>query len=227
MAVIYKATNIINGKSYIGVANDFEKRKRQHKNSAKREDGYYFHRAISKHGWDSFEWFIIKFSDDMEELLIEEQHLIEEQGTHYLRNGYNLTLGGEGHLGHKHSEETRRKLSIKASLRPVTEERIEVLRKNAREMKRNGHTNEAKAKISAAHKGRKFSTLHRQKIGENTKKQTFFADPEYREKMRKSCTGKKRTPEQKERYRQAALNRTPEHKEAIRLAKLAKKEQSS
>jgi len=33
--------------------------------------------------------------------------------------------------------------------------------------------------------------------------------------MRKALTGKKRTPEQRERYRQAALNRSKEHQDKI------------
>lgn len=224
MAIIYKATNIINGKSYIGVTTNFENRKIAHKNSAIREDGYYFHRAIAKHGWDAFEWSIIVTSDDMQELLIEEQNLIEKLGTHYLRNGYNLTLGGEGHLGHVHSPETRQKISEKAKARPMTEARLEVLRKNAQGMKGRGHTEEMKEHLRAVNTGKKRSPETCRRIGLSTKKKTFFKDPEYREKMRVACTGKKRTPEQKENYRQAALNRTPEHKEAIRLAKLAKKE---
>lgn len=57
--IIYKATNKINGKVYIGqTEKDLEWRKNKHKQDSKRIDTY-FYRAINKYGWDNFEWEVI------------------------------------------------------------------------------------------------------------------------------------------------------------------------
>ena len=108
---IYKATNEINGKSYIGYAvYGMEDRKGDHKNSANREDGYYFQRAIKKYGEENFHWIILEHGVTDFELLKElEIYWIEKFDTFY--HGYNLTKGGDGSLGLHHSEETKRKIS--------------------------------------------------------------------------------------------------------------------
>ena len=55
MGVIYKVTNLKNGKIYIGQTNDFQRRKREHLNAAKKEkDNYLFHKALRKYGEESF-----------------------------------------------------------------------------------------------------------------------------------------------------------------------------
>lgn len=205
MAVIYKATNTVNGKAYIGHAIDFEKRKQTHYNKAKRGGKEYFYNAIRKHGFDAFEWTVLKENATLED----EKELIEQYGTY--ENGYNLTMGGEGKLGYKVSEKTKQKLSEAGKKQKVTEKQLKILRENARRMKENGHTDEAKRKISEAHKGKVFTEEHKRNISKNHAAHkasgAYYQSPEYKEKQRKSQLGKTRTPEQKERYRQAALKR--------------------
>ena len=55
--VIYKVTNSINGKVYVGKTYNFEKRKREHIYDI--EDNLPFHRALKKYGIDNFVWEII------------------------------------------------------------------------------------------------------------------------------------------------------------------------
>jgi group I intron endonuclease len=123
---IYKATNNITEESYIGYATvDLKVRKRNHKSSTNRGDGCYFHNAIRKYGWNNFRWILLEQGVMDFEILKElEIYWIKEFGTKY-PNGYNLTDGGGGIYGHKHSEETRRKLSeVKKGKKrgPVSEE---------------------------------------------------------------------------------------------------------
>lgn len=209
MGVIYKATNISNNKSYIGYAVNFEKRKKSHQWCAEKDKrSQYFYNAIKKYGWENFDWTIIKEDASLED----EIRLIEEHQTYYVHGkGYNLTLGGEGKLGFITSDETRDRISKSLRGKPVSEERLAILRANGQRMKEMGHSEETKQKISTAHKGVKKSEEHKLNISLNhaARKETgsFYHSEEYKEKMSKSLKGKVRTPEQRERYRQAALNR--------------------
>lgn len=94
---IYKATNKINGKSYIGQAVNFSKRKNEHLHV---RDDYHdpnsiFHKALDKYGADNFEWEIIgaipgkPFADAFE------RNMIKKHNT-FKPNGYNMTKGGDG-----------------------------------------------------------------------------------------------------------------------------------
>lgn len=118
---IYKATNTVNNKSYIGFDSTWPKRIAAHKSEAKLSTAASkpFYRAIKKYGWESFTWEPIYQSPDRDHCLTEmERYFINEYRTfvgHDDCNGYNLTLGGEGTFGHIKSHETiethRRKLT--------------------------------------------------------------------------------------------------------------------
>lgn len=95
--VIYKATNIINGKVYVGKTYNFEKRKREHIYDI--DNDLPFHKALKKYGVDSFKWEIIDYASTDEEIREKEIFWIKELNTciHSPNsNGYNITLGGEG-----------------------------------------------------------------------------------------------------------------------------------
>lgn len=91
--IIYKATNTINGMSYIGqTIFTLDERRMKHE---RRDDKSYFQNAIESHGKDIFEWEVICECSTPEELSEKEVFYIEHFNT--LRpNGYNLTKGGEG-----------------------------------------------------------------------------------------------------------------------------------
>lgn len=120
MAVIYCATNKINGHKYIGFDVKWPYRKSAHKSAAKHKSKLVFHNAIRSYGWENFEWEVLEQSDDKEYLLNErERFYIEKYNTFYLNEqGYNMTMGGEATLGHVMSEETKRKISEKKKGKP-------------------------------------------------------------------------------------------------------------
>lgn len=94
---IYKATNKINGKSYIGQSIDFEHRKHTH---IHRRDKYcdpnsLFHKALDKYGEENFEWEILAEIPGKEFANAFEREMIRKYNT-YKPNGYNLTKGGDG-----------------------------------------------------------------------------------------------------------------------------------
>ena len=91
---IYRATNTINGKVYIGFDSNWPKRKSEHKTVSKHAQ-FKFYNAIRKHGWDNFVWDIIYQSLDHDHCLdVMEQYFIDQYDS--ICNGYNSTRGGAG-----------------------------------------------------------------------------------------------------------------------------------
>jgi hypothetical protein len=96
--IIYKVTNKINLKVYIGQTTmPLKLRKASHKCAAlTSHSNSYFHKAIRKYGWDSFEWVELYQCSSKEELDIKEIEYIVEHDCHASSGkGYNLTKGGD------------------------------------------------------------------------------------------------------------------------------------
>lgn len=106
------ATNRVNGKQYVGqVVGRLEKRKQKHLCDAITiHKSSYFSRAIRKHGFDSFDWEILHDGiTDIDFLNRLEIFYIGYYDTY--NNGYNLTLGGGGSVGYKHTKKSLKKMS--------------------------------------------------------------------------------------------------------------------
>jgi group I intron endonuclease len=109
--IIYKATNKNNQKVYIGLTiRELPVRIIEHKHKMKLYD-YYFYKALRCHGFDSFTWEVIDKADNFDELKEKESHWISFYKSNINKFGYNSTEGGEGMIGFKHSEESKRKTS--------------------------------------------------------------------------------------------------------------------
>lgn len=106
MIGIYKVTNNINGKVYIGQSINIEKRWKNHINhsfnNSYSDYNSVFHKAIRKYGIDNFNFEIIE-ECKKEELNKQEKYWIKYYNS-YLGfencNGYNMTLGGETSNAH-------------------------------------------------------------------------------------------------------------------------------
>lgn len=89
--IIYKITNTVNNKSYIGqTRQSIQFRWNQH---TSKKDNTYFHNAIQKYGKDNFTIEILE-ECDVSELNEKEIFYIAKYDT--FKNGYNLTIGGDG-----------------------------------------------------------------------------------------------------------------------------------
>lgn len=171
--LIYKAT--INGKSYIGLFSGkyLSKRKREHKNDALcKRDNTYFHNVIRKYGWQNVDYEILEnYIQDFELLKEKERFYILKYDT-YRPNGYNMTLGGDGAFGYKHTEEAKKKIGIKHKGKIVSEESIQKFRSTIK-----NYTQEKKDLIhknrSKAHIGRSCSEEKRRKISNTSKGRVF------------------------------------------------------
>ena len=103
MALVYCATNKVNGKKYIGItAHSLKRRIDGHLSRARSVDGTKFHHAIKKYGPENFQWVILCEGISFEEAKIKEQEYIKSYNSCFLisdGHGYNTTLGGDGTLG--------------------------------------------------------------------------------------------------------------------------------
>ena len=98
MQGIYKITNQINNKCYIGKSNNISRRFRDHKRlafqSGHKEYNKALYIAFRKYGLDNFTFEIIEELEDYS--LSEEREIYWIKYYHSYENGYNETLGGDG-----------------------------------------------------------------------------------------------------------------------------------
>lgn len=96
---IYKITNLVNGKCYIGqTSQNIRKRWRDHINTSNEKNSNYYnyplYKAFRKYGINNFKFEIIE-ECNVNELNEKEIFYIEEFNSY--KDGYNQTLGGGGH----------------------------------------------------------------------------------------------------------------------------------
>lgn len=96
--IVYKATNQVNSKMYIGyTVRTLQKRKTQHLHDAKHHRyKSVFHRAIRKYGDDVFEWIVLHAVDNEDVVKQLEIDEILKHKSLITENGYNMTQGGTG-----------------------------------------------------------------------------------------------------------------------------------
>ena len=91
--IIYKATNIITGESYIGATtNSLKKRKLDHIERALRKEDGKFQEAILTYGIESFEWTLVDTAYTFNELAEKEKKYILNYSSK--EDGYNTDSGG-------------------------------------------------------------------------------------------------------------------------------------
>jgi len=102
--IIYKVTNKVNGKIYIGKTKQpLSKRKAAHYERVKYNSVTNFHNALRFYPKDNFIWEIeIKCKDDIE-LNQYEMYFIKKYNTY--KDGYNMTEGGDGGFTYKVGDE--------------------------------------------------------------------------------------------------------------------------
>jgi group I intron endonuclease len=93
--LVYKITNTVNDRIYIGLTTcDLKKRWKEHKSAAKTGSEKPLYRAMQKYGVDKFHIEVAYVASSIEEMRQVELKLIDELGAHTAVNGYNLTDHG-------------------------------------------------------------------------------------------------------------------------------------
>ena len=157
MHYIYKITNLINGKIYIGQTINAEKRWKEHQSISRRDNKpQYIHRAIAKYDVNNFIFEVIDFAANQFQADCLEQNYILQLNTMNGKNGYNQSFGGQVSSpmkGRKHSQSTKDKISaINKGMLGIN--------------KGKKFSKETRKKISIAKKGITFSEEIRKKIGD-------------------------------------------------------------
>jgi len=147
---IYEHINLFNKKKYIGQT--VQKKGFRYLSNYKRHP--YFYNALKKYGFENFETKIIDSAQNKEELDEKEDFYIKKFNTLDSNFGYNLRHGGSNG---KHSEKTKKELSIKTKERyeeyPEIKEQIS---KSLKEYyKENPVSKEKRNKLSESLKGKK------------------------------------------------------------------------
>lgn len=120
---VYKITNKVTGKVYIGITNQGAgARYRHHWYEARIGESAPIHRSMAKYGEENFTLEILETVDTYDELKEREKYWIKFYNSMDRSKGYNLTEGGDGTFGRLHSEETKEKIRQKAIGRKASEE---------------------------------------------------------------------------------------------------------
>lgn len=158
---IYMITNKINGHMYIGGSIDIKRRFNDHK-QGKNIKTSPIDKAIRKYGENNFTYQIItQLPPDWSVIGEHEKYWIKFYNTFNNPNHYNLTEGGGGSCGYKHSDENKRKMSEnncrywKDKILPK-----ETRKKISESLKGKHHSDETKHKISEANKGKWIRENH-------------------------------------------------------------------
>lgn len=193
--VIYKTTNLVNGKQYIGKDT---KNKPSYLGS-----GVILKKAIKKYGKENFKKEIIEVCSTHEELKEREEYWLNyyDAGVNEMfYNKHNHSYGGpifsnmsietrekkrNALLGRKRSEETKRKIGDARRGKPLS--------------------NETKLKMSNSHREKPKSEKHRQSISESHMGKTL--SQEHKQSIRDSLRGRIASEETKQKMRESQLAR--------------------
>lgn len=195
MHCLYKITNLVNNKIYIGQTNNLNRRWQAHKNAAlKNKPEQIIHFALIKYGLENFQFEHIatcKTWDDaneVETILVIQENSLSPNGYNVTRGGYNapktdewkqamknwhasLSFEEREEISKKQSEATLKQISEKghpAQGRIVTQETRELHRKIRLENPIE-YTEEIRQHMSKAHLGIKDTEVTKQKKSESAK----------------------------------------------------------
>jgi len=210
---IYKITNIINDKCYIGqTAGDKKCRWNGTLNDARSHYNRHFYRAVNKYGAENFKIDIIKKCSE-DELDDWETYYISYYNSTDRRYGYNMESGGnknkhhceesrrkmsKSHIGKKQSEETKKKQSESHKGKKLSKEHIKNLSESHKgKLLGYKQSEEHKRNLSESHKNPSEETRKKMSKAKKGNKNALGCkySEETRKKMSESKKGKKQSEE--------------------------------
>lgn len=189
MAYVYKITNTVNNKAYVGVTvTTVKSRWNRHCSDAQHNrDNQAIHAAMRKYGKDKFKIEILEQHGDADHAFnVLEPKYIQEHNT-FGENGYNMTQGGEGWLNMRHRPESIEKMRQSKTGKKASEQ--------------------AKKNMSASHKGCTAWNKGKKCPQISEAKRGKLLSKEHRESLSKSHKGKKKNSSTKQQIADKNSNR--------------------
>lgn len=198
---IYKITNLVNEKFYIGSSNNLAKRRREHLWSLRKGNHVndYLQKSFNKYGEECFKFEVIEYIDNQEDLLSIEQIYLDNTNACDRNIGYNINeyavgggLIGENNpnFGKPMPQETKEKIRQTMLGVKYSKERCLNMSKN-RKGKCVGEANWNFGRMKTEEEKQKQSTnMKGRYVGENNPMYGKKLSKDAIEKMRKSKIGK-------------------------------------
>ena len=167
---VYKITNSVNGKLYIGISANPDKRWWEHRNQTRKTHTRLYN-AFRKYGVEAFTFEILCWCDTREDARELENLAVEVCDT--IATGYNMCPGGGGGIagpdnpayGKSLPIEVRTKMSAAAKARPVDKKHMQNMRQVLQDKFNDPEWVRAKyEKVSTARKGRPHTEEHKKKL---------------------------------------------------------------
>ena len=160
--IIYKSTNKITGKIYIGqTTHTLDKRIKGHIKESKIESNRPFMLSINKYGEDNFTFETIDSANNLDELNDKEVYWINFYNS-VVPNGYNVTGGGQG-----------KKMKTTKELSRIISEGLKNSKKWQETKNSEEYIQKRKEYFIGWNKGKKFSQEHKEKIWERNKERVL------------------------------------------------------
>ena len=222
---IYKITNTVNTKVYVGQTRQFPASKRWYSHKWDASHGRTktaFSNAIRLYGSEKFMFEVVCICADLDELNKKEKEYILLLNS-LAPSGYNLMKGGDNF---EKSDETRKKMSRSLKGRIIDEEWRKNISEGHRGLKKSEETKqkirdahlgmrmseESKEKLRIAHTGKKASIETIQKMSEKRK------GVPWSENRRNASKGRKHSEETKNKMRLAKIGHTVSEETRIKIS---------
>lgn len=209
---IYKVTNLINGKIYIGQTH--------YDNEKYLGSGNKIKRAVLKYGFENFKREYIDTADTQDELDKKEIFWIKELNSQDPTIGYNIADGGWNCL--TMNDEIKEKLSLTwrkkyeggyINNRIGTTMSDEVKKRISEGNKGKKISEENKRKLSEFHRGKKLSESTRKKLSESHKGKKLSEF--HKRSISKSLKGRPVSDETKQKLRNSNINKTQKNSKIV------------
>ena len=163
-SAIYAIVNQATRDMYVGSAVAVNRRWNAHRCQLRAGKHHCLHlqNAHAKYGETAFDWEIVEFVDDANNLLAREQFWIN-----FFQPTYNKRKKAESCLGYKHTDEARQRM---ADAQRGAKQSPETIAKRSAALKGRARPDEVRAKISASRIGIRPNAETRAKMSESAKR---------------------------------------------------------